>query len=891
MASKVLVVPKKVDKLLGTVLAQHYEIESMLGEGGMSVVYKARHVLMHKVVAIKFLREHLVGHRTNLARFQQEAQAASHLSHHNIIAVHDFGSTPDGQPYLIMDYLEGMSLGELIHQTGPLPCERALGIFSQICDALGFAHQKSVIHRDIKPSNVMLIKEGEANDRVKLVDFGIAKLMPGAEIEGQRLTQTGEVFGSPVYMSPEQVTGQPLDARSDLYSMGCVMYEALAGRPPFVGQNPLETMYLRLADPPAPIDPELKVPKALEQVIMIALAKEPDQRYQTMAELKSEIDLIKDGGSKTTGLLEDLKRSARLKQVRKVKKTIPIEAMFGAIALVMLVAAFFTFRLLNHSSEDDSAAVANTWKLHYNKGLKALDSGELPLAEQELLVAVKEAERFGEQDRRFVSSLEKLSSVYKSQGNKDDAEELDARVANIRQEQALETSSGNDENVAELADLTMSLCPRTIEKDKWPQYAKLTEKLNHLAMMLTKQQDYEKAEELLNKALEIEHASLGADSSEVARTMSYLAAIKDTKKGQYNEAMALYEKAVDIRTKKLGANHPEVASSMSDLAALYAEQGKYQKAEELYKDALAIYEKAYGKVHPHVAMNLTGLADLYRIQGRYKDAEPLYEQSLEIYLKVYGSEHRTVALALNNLAGLYFNEGKYGQSERMYIRALELYEKVQGPDHPAVATIVNNLAVVLYKEGKFKEAEPMFKRALAVRERTLGADHPEIAQSLNCLAEDYRAQGRLAEAEPLYKRALTIDEKALPADHPELGVVLNSLGQLYKAEGKYDLALTYYERALNIRQKAFGPDHPEVASSLNELADLYLLKGDYKKSEELFAKTLALREKALGPNHPDVAATLDGYSALLGKTSRGSQSLKMKFRSLGIWFKSHFPSS
>lgn len=881
----------RTDKLLGTTLAEHFEIISLLGEGGMSVVYKARDILIDRIVAIKLLREHLVGRDVNLARFQQEAKAASHLSHPNIITIFEFGVTSDDQPYLVMDYLEGISLGEMIQKEKQVPVDRALHIFSQICDALGFAHQKKVIHRDLKPSNVMLTTEGEDADRVKIVDFGIAKMLPGGEFEGQRLTQTGEVFGSPVYMSPEQCTGQTLDARSDIYAMGCVMYETLCGRPPFVGGNPLETMYLRLADPPAPFDPELRVPKALEHIVLITLAKEPDQRYQTMGELKAELDKLKDGAGRSTGLLESLKRSVRLKQVRQTKKALPMEAILGVVALMMMVAGFFSIRLLSEPGAADSVASSASWKQHYNEGQKALDRGELPQAETEMSQAVKQAEKFGELDRRFVTSLEKLSSIYKSEDKKEEAEEIDQRVATIKQEQALGESGESDANVTELADLTLSLAPKVIEKDKWAQYQKLTEKLNHLAMLLIKQQDYDKAEELLKKALEIEKTTLGDNNPNVARTVSCLAALYDTKKGRFDDALPLYEQAVAIRSKALGSEHPEVAGSLSDLAALYAEQGKYQKAEELYKHALGIYEKSFGKLHPYVAMNLTGMADLYRIQGKYKEAEPLYEQALEIYLRTQGPEHRTVAMSLNNLAGLYFNEGKYGQAEQMYSRALNLYEKVQGPEHPNVAMILNNLAVVLYKEGKYKQAEPMLKRALAVRERTLAPDHPEIAQSLNSLAEVYRAEGRYEEAEPLYKRALSIDEKALGPDHPEVALVLNSLGQLYKAQGKNERAEENYTHALKIRQTAFGPEHPEVAASLNELAELFMREGKYKQSEELFQKALAIREKALGPNHPDVAQTLNDYSDLLVKTNRSSDALKLRSRTFGIWLKSFWPSA
>ncbi len=881
---------RKEDKLIGTTLAEHFEIISLIGQGGMSVVYKARHTFTHNIRAIKLLREHLVDRSTNLARFQLEAQAAMHLTHPNIIAVHDYGMTADEQPYLIMDYLEGESLGELIQKQKRLPVDRALAVFSQICDALGFAHQKGVLHRDIKPSNVMLVKDGDKTDCVKLVDFGIAKLMPGGELEGQRLTATGEVFGSPVYMSPEQCTGQVLDTRSDIYSMGCVMYEALCGHPPFVGSNPLETMYLRLQEPPAPFPPELSIPRSLEHIVLITLAREPEQRYQSMAELKAEIDRVRTGTVNLTNLIDTMRRSVRLSQARKATKKVQLEAYFAVVALLMMVAGFYSFRLLSGTASPWESQGA-VWKQYYDEGQKAFDRGELGQAEKNMMQAVAEAQKFGEMDRRLVSSLEKLASIYKTEGKQSQLEDTAARIEAIKQKQSLEETEQSDRNVNELADLTLSLCPKVIEKDKWSQYAQLTEKLNHLGVLLINQQSYDRAEQLLKKALEIEKTTLGPDSPNVARTMRNLAALYDTKKGQFKEALPLYEQAVAIKAKALGKDHPDVADGLSDLAAIYREQGQYEKAEQLYNQALAIYQRAYGMQHPHVARNLTGLADIYRIEGQFPKAEKLYKQALNIYVNTQGMEHSTVAMSYANLAGLYLNEGKYGPAEQMYSEALSLYEKIQGPESLSVATVVNNLAAVYFREGKYKDAEPMFKRALAIRERLLAADHPEIAQSLNNVAEVYRLEGRYEDAEPLYKRALKIDEKSLGQDHPEVAVVLNSLGQLYTSEGKLEQAEEYYKRALAVRQKSFGDEHPEVANTLNELAKLYAREGKYEESEKLFQKTLAMREKTLGPEHPDVAQTLNDYSDLLTKVNRSSDALKLRSRSFSIWLRSLLPSA
>jgi eukaryotic-like serine/threonine-protein kinase len=217
------------DPLIGSVFAERYLIDSVLGLGGMSIVYKAQHSLMNRTVAIKMLHRSLKEDTLALERFRLEAQAASSLNHQNVITVYDFGISPTGEPFFVMDCIEGESLENLIDRKGRVPFMRAIAIFKQVCDGLEAAHKKGIIHRDLKPANVILMKREDGTEMVKLVDFGIAKLLPQGGKQQQQLTKTGEVFGSPIYMSPEQCLGRELDTRADIYALGCLMYEAVAG--------------------------------------------------------------------------------------------------------------------------------------------------------------------------------------------------------------------------------------------------------------------------------------------------------------------------------------------------------------------------------------------------------------------------------------------------------------------------------------------------------------------------------------------------------------------------------------------------------------------------------------------------------------------------------------
>lgn len=292
------------DPLIGTTFQEKYEITELLGKGGMGAVYKARHVLLDSWVAVKILRPELTDDSVSMQRFQREGKAVKLLKKHpNIMAVNDLGISNDGCPYMIMDYLEGKTLSAVIKAEGQLHPARVVFLFTQACDALTYAHNKGVIHRDIKPSNLMVEKDESEIEIIKIVDFGIAKLME-LNTDSPQLTTTGEVFGSPYYMSPEQCSGKPTDARSDIYSLGCVIYECLTGIPPIRGETAIETICKHISDAPLPfaeIRPDLSIPKSLEQAVFKSLEKDPDRRYQKMTDLETDLQgAYPDGAAKWT---------------------------------------------------------------------------------------------------------------------------------------------------------------------------------------------------------------------------------------------------------------------------------------------------------------------------------------------------------------------------------------------------------------------------------------------------------------------------------------------------------------------------------------------------------------------------------------------------------------
>ncbi len=280
------------DPLLGLVVEGRYRIESVIGQGSAGTVYKAIQELIGREVAIKVLHDYLVSDEEFIKRFRQEAKASSRLSHPNIITIYDFGVLPKtGRPYIAMDLLRGTPLSEMIADRGYLPMDEAIPILSQVCAALAEAHRQGVVHRDVKPENIVLVERSGQKMFPIVVDFGIARLVQ-EESDVAKITRTGTVCGSPTYMSPEQCTSSKVDHRSDIYSVGIVIYEALTGTVPFMSDELAKVMAMHLTDPPTPLNkvrPDLQFPDMLERVVAKALSKSPDDRFQDMDDMASAI--------------------------------------------------------------------------------------------------------------------------------------------------------------------------------------------------------------------------------------------------------------------------------------------------------------------------------------------------------------------------------------------------------------------------------------------------------------------------------------------------------------------------------------------------------------------------------------------------------------------------
>ncbi len=644
--------------LTGTTLARNYEILALIGSGGMSVVYKARHKLMKSLAAIKMLHAHLLSHQKTLQRFQQEAQAVKTLSHPNIVYVSDFGVTDDGQPYLVMDYLEGISLSELIRRQGKVEVERALHILTQTCDALSHAHGKGIIHRDLKPSNIMLVRQEADNDFVKIVDFGIAKL--GEETQqGQHLTQTGEVFGSPPYMSPEQCLGSKLDARSDVYSFGCVMYEALTGLAPFKGESSLATMHKHLNDTPQPLslaglDPRLAA--RLDAIVFKCLEKEPDKRYQTMQDVRAQLLQLQEGGKIGRGnptAMLFLRLSRFKRALRQSMRQHPVRTLAVPLVLILIIAACFSLCLPLQALLGPPPGSSRVFSFSYAEPPK-----EKPPAD-------------------FDARCDKISFLLGQMNNRLPADDPDL-IERRRQTASFFMKFGFWGRAAEQLQLIYVATRGKGDSDGLPVTNNVIVPLSE-AYALDSQ--LERAEAFLHVALSNYHHLYG-DDGHSGILLAHLGAILE-RENKESEALAAYTEA----SQQLGDPRavPECAQTASALGDLY--MSRAASAEE------------------------PGSARAYYLQARRQ-----FEQALAFWQDLPGSSFN-YALCLNRLAECTECLNEWSSSEKYYALATEKLQQELGSKSPYLRVIKSNYARMLFKQKRFLQAFFAQIDALSVREK------------------------------------------------------------------------------------------------------------------------------------------------------------------------------
>lgn len=582
------------ESLVGQVIADRYQILEVLGQGGIGVVYKAKHTLMDRIVAFKMLKKETLADERSVQRFQQEAKAMCSLNHPNVVSVFDFGVTSSGSAFLVMDFLDGIDLDSLVQENGYLEPDEVVCIFVQICDALTHAHSHGIIHRDIKPGNVIILNPG-TNAQVKLVDFGMAKFQPREGREMQALTRPGEVFGSPYYMSPEQCTGMELDLRSDLYSTGCVMYEALTGRPPFLGNNMVQMAEMHIKTEPTSIaelieDPNF--PPWLDKIVIKSLAKNVNERYQSAAEMKQALIAFKKGWLQRT--------TSRL-----VFKTPTGE--FGASAseaAVISAAPGLGGSQAGPGSQANPGVQQSAGSQASKSGSRSLKTGEafIPASRKESIASAAE------------SAWTSAASAPPAVGESDNERANQGKRWQVHQASTL----GRFFALASIVLIVIGsyfFGKATSSLSEWQE-------LDQQGNKALSEGKFSEAEYDFNQAARLAEAQGEKNNPDLYRSLANLATVYQ-KERKYEMAESIFTTTIEKIEKTDGMNSPSLAPVLVKLARLYNEMNKLDAAEAVHKRAIDIVQSAFGHDNAQMAECLTDYAHTKRKQGDHKKADEL----------------------------------------------------------------------------------------------------------------------------------------------------------------------------------------------------------------------------------------------------------------------------
>ena len=629
--------------LVGHTLSERYALLDLIGKGGMSAVYKAKDIKLNKWLAVKVLLPHLMANPISHQRFHVEAQAASSLSHPNLIVTHDFGVTSDGLPYLVMELLDGLSLSDLLKKEKRVSLERAVPIFIQICDALSHAHAKGVLHRDLKPSNVMISPTGGGIDFVRILDFGIAKVMPQEGAASMGLTRTGEVFGSPNYMSPEQCSGTKVDPRSDIYSMGCLMYEVLSGQPPLVGDNIMETLLKQMNDPPPDfksVDPDLIIPHQMELIIFKALAKNPNDRFPSADVLGEALRAFQQ--NVTVLLLKKLQdrfQVIKLK-IRPLKRREKTLLVFAVIVSLMLCVAATRLVMPYFEMETKTTFPVDKAFMPMPVARPSIPPPEEPIfkrsleVQEDMLQADPNSDRYDD----YVNSVESLAQNYVAQKYFKEAAVCYRNLASLRQKHDGDKARGTRLALEGLADCDFKL-------GKYRDAAQLYEKLlqngreeqlaNHNSELRLKEATALYALGEFSEALPVfQRVVRQLQSSDHFKTDDY--AITCARMGEcyrarglWNEAIHQYENADDAYRQLLREggyfSSDNVSETRSALVSFYRafclyKLDKLETASKAYKAVIPRLKKLSGPARDLAVPAMMHYADIMWRQANYVDA-------------------------------------------------------------------------------------------------------------------------------------------------------------------------------------------------------------------------------------------------------------------------------
>jgi len=797
----------------GQLFAERFQLVRRLGEGGMGQVWLAEQMSpVRRQVALKLIKAGMYDEAV-VQRFQSERQSLAIMDHSAIAKVFDAGATPQGQPYFVMEFVSGLPITDYCDQRKLKIADR-LEIFIQVCEGVQHAHQKAIIHRDLKPANI-LVQDVDGKPAPRIIDFGLAKAITPRGAGETVFTQLGHFMGTPGYVSPEQAdpTVQDVDTRTDVYSLGVVLYVLLTGLQPFETKQrqkqPLDELLRRLREEEPP-RPSTKVGADRDTSAETAAARgtEPKQLVST---LRGDLDWItmraleKDRARRygaPSELAADIRRylnhepvvarpaSAGYRARKYVRRHRVAVATF--VGLVLLLTAFSVLQavqLRRITRERDRAAHERDRATH----------------ERDRATRITD----------FMTQMFKVSDPNEARGNTVTAREILDKAS-----RDMETGLAKDPEVqAQMMQVMAS---------------------TYLNLGLNP-----RAHELAQRALDARQSLLGPDDPRTFESMTQLGRVLDHE-GHEPEAERLERQALAGERRIVGPDDPLTIETMSNLAWIVEAQGRFDESEKLTREVIDTATRKLGPESTQVLAAMSNLGTVLWNQGRYDEAEREYRQLLDVDRRVLGPDHPGTLNTMGHLAMTFESEGRSSEAEQMYRDVLAIEQRVLGPEHPGLTGDMFNLATLLSNEGHHAEAEKLYREALTIQLRTYGSEHPRTLLSKSGLADELFKQGHIHEAEQLNRETLASMIRVIGPEHPSTLVCQTNLAEDLIGEGRYAEGEKNAREALDTITRTLGPQHPYALLALQELGTAMAHTHRYAEASKLFRDVIEKQANSKG---------------------------------------------
>jgi serine/threonine protein kinase/tetratricopeptide (TPR) repeat protein len=823
--------------------AGRYRLVRRLAEGGMGGVYLAERDdgAFQQTVAVKLLNARFPSPRL-IRQFKNERQLLANLEHPNIARLLDGGITETGAPYLVMEYVDGLPIN--VHcRERRLALRQRLLLFLCVCDAVQYAHQHLVVHRDLKPSNILVTASGVP----KLLDFGIAKVLPPPPDDGAP-PATGTIpIHTPEYASPEQLTHRTTSTATDVYSLGVILYEILTGVRPYRldGCSPAEVE--RMVSVEGRTRPSSQVLQAarergrgqsmdattgamdaivrddwkrwrrqlrgdLDNIVLTALRPEPERRYPTVTSFADDIRRYLKGRPVSAC------RDSISYQLRKFVSRNRLLVGAGVVVLCLLVAGMITtIALARRAVTERNAAVhaqtieqAQRQRAEAAEQQAAADADRARAVSAFLIDLFEAADPYGGVEPDLaVRDLVRLG-----------VRRLDANLVDQPAERAmiLSTLGKVDVNLG-LFDEAEELLRQSLELQRSVQRrpeARQVDVLAWLGSVQTRLGRYAEARSTLDEALSL-CGRLDGDCPAVrGEVLTHLGAL-ELKIGAHRKAERLLDRALECLQREPKADDRTICIVLDLRTHLEFDRGDYVKAEALLRETLAIQRRFLGERDPSLASTMQNLGAVLHMKGELDAAEALYRDALAVLQEALGERHPRLLGVLSNLAALALDRGDPTAAEAAYGRVLSIQREVLGDDHPDTASSLRYLGIIADAAGDVELAQQRLREALEIQRDVLPEDNLETALTLSLLGDLLAQNGQTSEGEQLLRESLSIRRAKLSVDHWQTAVSESMLGDCLTAASRFDEAEPFLLRSLDIITETFGSDHEQTRLALRRL--------------------------------------------------------------------------